>query len=79
MPEQWYRKRRFNQKQADKFWATYTKGLSDSLSETEKEGLEKGYSSYQIERLWQEKTVEKSQKRQSEEQKKRVADVEGST
>ena len=55
-------RKKFNKEQADKFWSSYTRNLSDSITDTEKEGLEKGYSSYEIERLWQEKTVQKSQK-----------------
>jgi hypothetical protein len=60
-------RRKFNKEHADKFWSSYTKNLSVSLTETEKEGLEKGYSSYEIERLWQEKTKQKSQKESSSE------------
>lgn len=60
-------RRKFNKEGADKFWSSYTKNLSESLTETEKEGLEKGYSSYEIERLWQEKTKQKSQKESSSE------------
>jgi transcriptional regulator len=56
-------RKKFNQEQADKIWKNYTTNLVDSINEAEKEGLEKGYSSYQIERLWQEKTREKYEKR----------------
>ncbi len=56
-------RKKFNREQADKFWSNYTKNLAESIGESEKEGLEKGYSSYQIERLWQEKTAQKVQKR----------------
>jgi hypothetical protein len=52
-------RKKFNKEQANEFWATYTKNLSISITETEKEGLEKGYSSYQIEKLWEKKTREK--------------------
>jgi hypothetical protein len=52
-------RKRFNKEEANAFWANYTKNLSDSITETEKEGLEKGYSSYQIELLWEQKTREK--------------------
>lgn len=55
-------RKKFNKETADKFWLNYTKNLSDSITETEKEGLDKGYSSFEIERLWQEKTRQKSQK-----------------
>jgi hypothetical protein len=56
-------RKKFNREQADKFWSNYTKGLAESISESEKEGLEKGYSSYQIEKLWQEKTTQRVQKK----------------
>ncbi len=55
-------RKKFNKEHASKFWSDYTRSLSDSITETEKEGLEKGYSSYEIERLWQEKTLQKSRK-----------------
>jgi hypothetical protein len=55
-------RKKFNKEDADRFWSGYTRGLSESIAETEKEGLEKGLSSYQIERLWQEKTAEKVRK-----------------
>lgn len=62
-------KRKFNKEQAERFWSTYTKGLSDSISNVEKEGLEKGLSSYEIERLWQEKTKTKQQRSTGSENK----------
>lgn len=43
-------------------WKSYTSNLVDSLTETEKEGLEKGYSSFEIEVLWQTRTKEQSEK-----------------
>ncbi len=55
-------RKKFNKEDADKFWSGYTKNLSDSITETEREGLEKGFSSFEIERLWQEKTRRKAQK-----------------
>ncbi len=55
-------RRKFNREEAERMWSSYTKGLVDSLNEAENEGLEKGYSSYQIERLWQEKTRHKTDK-----------------
>ncbi len=55
-------RKKFNREQADKMWSNYTKKLVDSLTETEKEGLDKGYSSYEIERLWQEKARQKYDK-----------------
>ena len=62
-------RKKFNREQADKMWSNYTKKLVDSLTETEKEGLEKGYSSYEIEKLWQEKTKLKYDKSSNEESK----------
>jgi hypothetical protein len=55
-------RKKFNKEHANNFWSSYTKTLSDSITQTEKEGLEKGYSSYEIEKLWQEKTKQKAQK-----------------
>ncbi len=52
-------RKKFNQDQANKLWSNYTKNLIESIAQTEKEGLEKGMSSYEIERLWQQKTKEK--------------------
>jgi hypothetical protein len=60
-------RKKFNKEHADKFWSNYTRNLSDSICETEKEGLERGYSSYEIERLWQEKTRQKAQKESNSE------------
>lgn len=48
-------RKKFNRDEADKIWKSYSKNLVDSLTETEKEGVEKGYSSYEIEKLWQDK------------------------
>ncbi|MCL4519126.1 MAG: hypothetical protein M1587_08020 [Thaumarchaeota archaeon] len=48
-------RKKFNREEADKIWKNYTRNLVDSISESEKEGLDKGYSSYEIERLWQSK------------------------
>jgi hypothetical protein len=56
-------RKKFNKEQADAFWVRYTKNLATSITETEKEGLEKGYSSYQIEKLWEKKTRAKYQNR----------------
>jgi hypothetical protein len=55
-------RKKFSKEDADKFWSNYTKHLSDSITETEREGLEKGFSSFEIERLWQEKTRRKALK-----------------
>ena len=46
-------RKKFNKEEADKLWKNYTSNLVNSITETEKEGLEKGYSSYEIEVLWQ--------------------------
>lgn len=48
-------RKKFNREEADKLWKNYTSNLVNSITETEKEGLEKGYSSYEIELLWQER------------------------
>jgi hypothetical protein len=56
-------RKKFNKEQAESFWSNYTKNLSESITETEKEGLEKGYSSYEIEKLWEKKTKEKYRNR----------------
>jgi hypothetical protein len=48
-------RKKFNRDEADKLWKSYTSNLVNSITETEKEGLEKGYSSYEIEVLWQSK------------------------
>ena len=48
-------RKKFNRDEADKLWKNYTSNLVDSITETEKEGLDKGYSSYEIELLWQER------------------------
>ena len=46
-------RKKFNKEEADKLWKNYTSNLVNSITETEKEGLKKGYSSYEIEVLWQ--------------------------
>jgi len=46
-------RKKFNREEADKLWKNYTSNLVNSITETEKEGLKKGYSSYEIEVLWQ--------------------------
>jgi hypothetical protein len=48
-------RKKFNRDEAEKLWKNYTTNLVNSISEAEKEGLEKGYSSYEIEVLWQSK------------------------
>ncbi len=55
-------RRKFNREAADKIWSNYTKNLIDSISDSEREGLEKGYSSYQIEALWQSKLKQAGEK-----------------
>ncbi len=48
-------RKKFNKEEADKIWQNYSKNLIDTITKTEKEGIEKGYSSYEIEKLWQDK------------------------
>ncbi|GEM_PF-1817595 len=55
-------RKKFNREQANRIWKSYTENLINSISEAESEGLERGYSSYQIELLWQEKVKQKTQK-----------------
>lgn len=52
-------RKRFNREEADKIWKNYSQNLIDSITQTEKEGLEKGFSSYEIEKLWQERIAAK--------------------
>lgn len=52
-------RRRFNREEADKIWKNYSQKLIDSITQTEKEGLEKGFSSYEIEKLWQQRIAAK--------------------
>ena len=54
-------RKKFNREAAEKAWTKYTEGLISSISETEKEGLKKGYSSYEIELLWQKRAREQSE------------------
>ena len=56
-------RKKFNRDEADKLWKNYTTNLVNSITETEKEGLEKGYSSYEIEVLWQTRAKAKSLKK----------------
>ncbi|MHB8568209.1 MAG: hypothetical protein ACYC7D_09120 [Nitrososphaerales archaeon] len=53
-------RKKFDQEAANKLWSKYTEKLINSISESEKEGLENGYSSYEIERLWQKKVKQSS-------------------
>lgn len=55
-------RKKFNKEQADKIWKNYTSSLLESINEAESEGLKRGYSSYEIERLWQTQTREKARK-----------------
>jgi hypothetical protein len=55
-------RKKFNREEADKLWKNYTSDLVNSISETEKEGLEKGFSSYEIEVLWQTKVKDRVEK-----------------
>ncbi len=63
-------RKKFNREEADKLWKNYTSNLVNSISDAEKEGLEKGYSSYEIEVLWQSK-VKVDLKKQAEEKEKK--------
>jgi hypothetical protein len=60
-------RKKFNREEADKLWKNYTSNLVDSITETEKEGLEKGYSSYEIEVLWQSRVKTKTPKKSDDE------------
>jgi len=60
-------RKKFNREEADKLWKNYTTNLVNSITETEKEGLEKGYSSYEIEILWQSRVKTKSSKKSDDE------------
>lgn len=53
-------RRKFNREEADRIWQNYTKNLVDTISNSEKEGVERGYSSYEIEVYWQNKTRERT-------------------
>jgi hypothetical protein len=55
-------RKKFNREEADKIWKSYTSNLVATINEAEKEGLEKGYSSYEIERLFQFKLEESKKK-----------------
>ena len=57
-------RKKFNKDEADKIWKNYSKNLIDTITETEKEGVEKGYSSYEIEKLWQDR-VNRQEKKES--------------
>ena len=54
-------RKKFDRDAANRVWSLYTENLIHSISESEREGLDRGYSSYQIEQLWQQK-VRKSTK-----------------
>jgi hypothetical protein len=56
-------RKKFNREEADKIWTIYTKSLVNTITETEKEGLERGYSSYEIERLFQLRLEENKRKK----------------
>lgn len=53
-------RKKFNREAADKMWTDYSQKLVASITETEKEGVERGLSSYEIEKLWQEKVKDVS-------------------
>jgi hypothetical protein len=56
-------RKKFNREEADKIWNGYTQTLIESITQTENEGVEKGYSSYEIEKLWQERVLTKNKNR----------------
>ena len=60
-------RKKFNKEEADKIWSSYTKNLVSTITETEKEGVEKGYSSYEIELLWQARLKENMKSPKKEE------------
>lgn len=55
-------RKKFNREEADKIWSNYSRNLINTITETEKEGEEKGYSSYEIERLWKDKVNKQDKK-----------------
>jgi len=55
-------RKKFNKEEADKIWQNYSKNLIDTITKTEKEGAEKGYSSYDIEKMWQAKVKARDNK-----------------
>jgi hypothetical protein len=57
-------RKKFDPEKANKIWTDYSKNLIDTITKTEKEGVERGLSSFEIERLWQEKVrnLEKKEK-----------------
>ena len=59
-------KKKFNKEAAERVWAMYTERLLSGIQQTETEGLQKGMSSYEIERLWQHK-AEQQRKKAAEE------------
>lgn len=58
--------KKFDKQAAEIFWKNYSKNLSESIASSEKEGSERGYSSFEIERLWQEKTRDKTEAKKSD-------------
>ena len=60
-------RKKFNREEADKLWRNYTTNLVNSITETEREGLEKGYSSYEIEVLWQTRAKTRALKKSDDE------------
>lgn len=48
-------RKKFDKESAEKAWTRYTESLLTGIKQTESEGLQKGLSSYEIERLWQRK------------------------
>jgi len=58
-------RKKFDREAADKLWANYTQKLISSITDSEREGLEKGYSSHEIEKLWQKKAREAAEKKET--------------
>ncbi|MHB2037672.1 MAG: hypothetical protein ACYCPW_13165 [Nitrososphaerales archaeon] len=59
-------RKKFNKEEADKIWQNYSKNLIDTITKTEKEGAENGYSSYDIEKMWQAKVKVQDKKAANE-------------
>jgi hypothetical protein len=57
-------RKKFNRDEADKLWKSYSENLIQTITQTEKDGVEKGYSSYEIERLWQQRVGTRDKKEQ---------------
>ena len=69
-------RRKFNGEEAKRIWSNYTRNLINSITETEKEGLEKGYSSHEIEKLWQQKVLRRNQRNSNQQDNSEVREGE---